>query len=132
MEQSRKYLITAAIILLGSIALGYGVYQIFLEYFIKPENVPKIDAYIKRGNYTAEGVEIILKIRNVQAVPITWDDIKIYLKENEKNWKLVDVHIKGYISGGQELLLGTFRKGSILRVRIEYSDMIIWESEFQV
>jgi len=132
MNQNRKYAIIVASILLGSIALGYGVYRVFLEYFLKPEQMPKIDAYLKRGNYTLEGVEVILKIRNVQVAPLTWDDIKVYVKEDDRNWNRVDVNLEGYITGGQEICLGVYKRGSIVHVKIVYYELIIWESELQL
>ena len=132
MDQNRKYAIIVASILLGSIALGYGVYRVFLEYFLKPEQMPKIDAYLKRGNYTLEGVEVILKIRNVQVVPITWDDIRVYVKEDGENWNRIEINLEGYIAGGQEVSLGAYKRGSTVYVKIVYYDEIIWESELQL
>jgi len=129
---NKRLFIIGVAIVAGSLLAGYVSYKIFEEYLFRPTQLPSIDAIVKREHIT-NGTRLILVIRNVQNVPITWEEIKIYVKsENATSWTEVRAPYNDIVLGGQEVDLGVYTPGKTIEIRIVYENVVIWSENVKV
>jgi len=126
-----KLVIIAVALIGGSLLAGYIVYKVFEEYLFKPTKLPSIDALV-RTEHTSNGTKLVLIIRSVQNVPITWEEIKIFVKTNTTSWSEVKPTHTGIVLGGQEVALGYFTPGETVKIKIVYSDTVIWSKDVKL
>jgi len=90
-----------------------------------------MDATLK-VEHTENGAQVILIIRNVQNVPITWEEIKIYVRSNTTSWTEVKPQHSGTVFGGQSVSVGYFNPGETVEVKVVYSETVIWSKSVKV